>query len=66
MLSIKSNKNYYELFDELFNKANIKVICGNSIMYPNNEEKIIRINFAVELNVLIMGIIELKKYLEKS
>lgn len=66
LLSIKSNKNYYELFDELFNKANIKVICGNSIMYPNNEEKIIRINFAVELNVLIMGIIELKKYLEKS
>lgn len=35
-------------------------------MYPNNEEKVIRINFAVELNVLIMGIIELKKYLEKS
>lgn len=35
-------------------------------MYSNNKEKVIRINFAVELNVLIMGIIELKKYLEKS
>lgn len=35
-------------------------------MYPNNKEKVIRINFAVELNVLIMGIIELKKYLEKK
>lgn len=35
-------------------------------MYPNNKEKVIRINFVVELNVLIMGIIELKKYLEKS
>ena len=35
-------------------------------MYPNNKEKVIKINFAVELNVLIIGIIELKKYLEKS
>ena len=35
-------------------------------MYPNNKEKVIKINFAVELNVLIMGIIELKKYLKKS
>lgn len=35
-------------------------------MYNKNKEKVIRINFAVELNVLIMGIIELKKYLEKS
>ena len=35
-------------------------------MYPNNKEKVIKINFAVELYVLIMGIIELKKNLKKS
>lgn len=66
LLSIKSNKNYYDLFDELFNKANIKVICGNSIMYPYSQEKIIRINYAVETKTLILGIVGLKKYLEKS
>ena len=66
LLSIKTNKNYYDLFDELFYKANIKAICGNSIMYPYNKEKVIRINFAVEPKMLILGIVELKKYLEKN
>ena len=66
LLKIKSNKNYYDLFDSLFEEANVKIICGNSIMFPNSNEKVIRINFAVDSKTLILGIVSLKKYLDKN
>ena len=66
LLKVKTNLNYYELFSTLFEITNIKVICGNSIMYMDDSEKIIRINFSVQPKCLILGITHLKKYLDKN
>ena len=35
-------------------------------MFPNSNEKVIRINFAVNSKTLILGIVNLKKYLDKN
>ena len=66
LLKIKTNLNYYELFDKLFVEANVKVICGNSIMYMDNNEKIIRINFAVKQKDLVFGMLNLKKMIDNN
>lgn len=66
LLKIKTNLNYYELFDKLFVEANVKVICGNSIMYTDNNEKIIRINFAVKQKDLVLGMLNFKKMIDNN
>ena len=47
-------------------EANVKVICGNSIMYMDNNEKIIRINFAVKQKDLVFGMLNLKKMIDNN
>ena len=64
-VELKNVKTDLELFHKLFYEANVKVLCGKSLMWEENT-KIIRINFAVEDEVLIKGIISLKEYLNKQ
>ena len=53
-------KSEYELFDILYNYANVKIICGTSIMWPNKNMFVGRINFAVSDSDLIKSFYNFK------
>ena len=67
LLNIKKIKKIDDcvLFHNLYYNANVKVICGGSIMWPYANMNVVRINFAVTDAELINSMYNLKKYLDK-
>ena len=61
----KKITNDYELFDIFYNDVLIKVLCGQSIMWPNRDQLVARINFAVSEKDLINGIYNIRKLVTK-
>ncbi len=66
LLQIKTNKfsDDYEMFEKLFECSNVKILTGGSIMWPYLNDKIIRVNFSVEDNVLVNAFYNIKKFID--
>lgn len=66
----KTFKNYtinneIDLFKYLYNEGNTKVICGKGMLWPKEEELIIRVTFAIDNNLLIKTIINIIDAIDK-